>query len=167
MPSSFPYYQYLKYYLSAKNKHSIHSPFVYRLLTKAITPKNKTLLKTSRHYIELKKRLIEYLNPKSILEIGSSLFSEQKNTYYTDFNEVKEKKIDFIYLNDTSEKKIVTALKYMHNDSVLVLNNLYKTKENWQKLKDHSQVRVSINLFQLGIIFMREEQEKQHFTIRF
>ena len=55
----------------------------------------------------------------------------------------------------------------MHNDSVLVLNNLYKTKENWQKLKDHSQVRVSINLFQLGIIFMREEQEKQHFTIRF
>ena len=66
-----------------------------------------------------------------------------------------------------AKKKIVTALKYMHNDSVLVLNNLYKTKENWQKLKDHSQVRVSINLFQLGIIFMREEQEKQHFTIRF
>ena len=167
MPSFFPYYKYLKYYLSAKNKHSIHSPFVYRLLTKAITPKNKTLLKTSRHYIELKERLIEYLNPKSILEIGSCLFSEQKKTYYSNFHEVKEKNIDFIYLNDTSEKKIVTALKYMHNDSVMVLNNIYKTKENWQKLKDHSQVRVSINLFQLGIIFMREEQEKQHFTIRF
>lgn len=167
MPSSFPYYHYLKYYLSAKNKHSIHSPFVYQLLTKAITPKNKTLLKTSRHYIEVKERLIEYLNPKSILEIGSSLFSEKKNTYYTNFEEVKEKKVDFIYLNDTNEKKIITALEYMHNDSVLVLNNLYKTKENWQKLKDHSQVRVSINLFQLGIIFIREEQVKQHFTIRF
>lgn len=167
MPSSFPYYQYLKYYLSAKNKHSIHSPFVYRLLTKAITPKNKTLLKTSIHYNELKERLIEYLNPNSILEIGSNLFSGKKKTYYTDFKEIKKKKIDFIYLNDTDEKKIITALKYMHNDSVLVLNNLYKTKESWQKLKDHSQVRVSINLFQLGVIFMREEQEKQHFTIRF
>ena len=55
----------------------------------------------------------------------------------------------------------------MHNDSVLVLNNLYKTKENWQKIKDHPQVRVSINLFQLGIIFIRDEQEKQHFKIRF
>ena len=104
MPPAFPYYQYIKYYISAKNKHSIHSPFVYRLLTKAITPKNKTLLKSSRHYIELNERLIEYHNPKSILEIGSSLFSKQKNTYYTDFYEVKEKKIDFIYLNDTSEK---------------------------------------------------------------
>ena len=163
----YPYYQYLKYYLLAKNKHSIHSPFVYRLLTEVITPKNKTLLKSSRHYIELKERLIEYLNPKNILEIGSCLFSEKKNMYYSDFCELKEKKIDFIYLNDTSEKKINTALKYMHNDSVLVLNNLYKTKDNWQKLKDHSQVRVSINLFQLGIIFTREEQEKQHFTIRF
>ena len=55
----------------------------------------------------------------------------------------------------------------MHNDSVLVINNIHQTKEEWKFLQNHSKVNVSINLFYIGLIFLREQQKEQHFTIRF
>ena len=55
----------------------------------------------------------------------------------------------------------------MHNESILVLNNIHQNKQEWNLLKNHSKVNVSINLFHVGLVFFREQQEEEHFTIRF
>ena len=75
--------------------------------------------------------------------------------------------IDFIYIEKSTKENLNNALKYMHNESVLVINNIHQSKEEWQFLQNHSKVNVSINLFEIGLIFFRDQQEEQHFTIRF
>jgi hypothetical protein len=37
----------------------------------------------------------------------------------------------------------------------------------WSKIITHNKVSVSIDLFQIGIIFFRKEQVKENFIIRF
>jgi hypothetical protein len=37
----------------------------------------------------------------------------------------------------------------------------------WEKIKKHPSVKISIDLFVMGIVFFRTENEKQDFTIRY
>ena len=39
-------------------------------------------------------------------------------------------------------------------------------EEAWEQIKEHPKVRVTIDTFQWGFVFFREEQAKEHFTIR-
>ena len=87
--------------------------------------------------------------------------------YHQDFQNIKKSLIDFIYVQKSTKENLNNALKYMHNDSILVVNNIHKSKEEWQFLQNHPKVNVSINLFEIGLIFFRQQQEEQHFTIRF
>jgi hypothetical protein len=41
-------------------------------------------------------------------------------------------------------------------------------EEAWEIIRSHRQVKVSIDLFFMGLVFFREEiKVKQHYTIRF
>ena len=88
-------------------------------------------------------------------------------TYHQDFKNLKKNLTDFIFIHKSTKENLKNALKYMHNDSVLVINDIHQSKEQWQFLQNHSKVNLSINLFEIGLIFFREQQEEQHFTIRF
>ena len=87
--------------------------------------------------------------------------------YHQNFQKINRDLIDFIYVQKATKETLNNALKYMHNDSVLVINNIHKANEEWKFLQNHPKVNVSINLFCLGLIFLREQQKEQHFTIRF
>lgn len=54
---------------------------------------------------------------------------------------------------------------------MIVLDDIHWSAEMeaaWETIKQHPQVRMSIDLFFIGIVFFREEfKVKQHFTIRF
>jgi hypothetical protein len=39
--------------------------------------------------------------------------------------------------------------------------------EAWEIIKAHERVSVTIDLFQIGIVFLREGQAKQDFVIRY
>ena len=62
-------------------------------------------------------------------------------------------------------------LTHTHNFSMIVLDDIHWSAEMeaaWEAIKAHPQVRMSIDLFFVGIVFFREEfKVKQHFTIRF
>ena len=158
--------QYICYYLTARNKHGIHSPFDFQLLTEVIQTKRFYYNRSKKHSA-LTSRLLSHFKPKSIVEIGSYNLSEKSMIYNQDFQNIKEDLIDFIYIHKATTENLIKALKYMHNDSVLVLNNIHQTKEKWKFMQSHSKVNVSINLYYIGLIFLREQQEEQHFTIRF
>lgn len=58
----------------------------------------------------------------------------------------------------------------LHPNSVLVFDDINwseEMKNAWAVIKNHKNVSVSIDIFALGIVFFRQGQEKEHFTIRF
>lgn len=62
-------------------------------------------------------------------------------------------------------------LPHTHNFSMIVFDDIHWSAEMeaaWEAIKAHPRVRMSIDLFFVGIVFFREEfKVKQHFTIRF
>jgi len=81
---------------------------------------------------------------------------------------------DLIYFDGNHQKE--ATLKYFHqllplalNDSVFIFDDIHWSKgmeEAWEEIKAHPQVRVTIDSFFWGIVFFREEQKKEHFTVR-
>lgn len=62
-------------------------------------------------------------------------------------------------------------LKQSNNNTIFVLDDIYWSEEMeqaWNWIKQHERVTLSIDLFFIGIIFIRKEiLQKQHFSIRF
>ena len=85
-------------------------------------------------------------------------------------------KIDFAFL-DGNHRKIPT-LKYFqqilaasHEHCILVFDDIHwseEMEEAWSEIKLHNAITLSIDLFFIGIVFLRKDfKAKQHFTIRF
>lgn len=61
-------------------------------------------------------------------------------------------------------------LKLAHNHTVVILSNIHLTDDhtlNWRRLQNDERTGVSLDLFNMGIIFFRKEQPKEHFTLRY
>lgn len=185
---------YIKFLWNSKNEHGVHSPFVFDLVTKCFYDKTKypeySLLKNNSKRARLFFRIIRYFKPKTILEIGNpteldtNLFSSEI-ILIEDFEKNKVSKndktfdfrlstFDFIYFNQNESQKTTIAyfellLPTITNDSVWIINDIYKSNENentWDIIKKHPKVKVTIDTFHFGIVFFRVEQEKEHFVIR-
>lgn len=62
------------------------------------------------------------------------------------------------------------CLAKAHEESVFIFDDIYWSEEMrkaWQEIKSHPRVMLSIDLFQVGLIFFRTNQPKQHFVLRF
>jgi predicted O-methyltransferase YrrM len=57
------------------------------------------------------------------------------------------------------------------NNSIIILDDIHWSKEMeqaWNEVQQHPSVKMTIDLFSIGIVFLREEfRVKQHFSIRF
>ncbi len=81
--------------------------------------------------------------------------------------------IDFAYLDGNHRYAptvdyVKQLLPYVHNNSVIILDDIYWSNEMqqaWQEVKQLSQVTVSIDLFHFGLLFFRKEQVKEYFTL--
>ncbi len=62
-------------------------------------------------------------------------------------------------------------LKKINPDSIIVFDDIHWSKgmeRAWLKIKEHPQVKLSIDLFFAGIVFFKTDfKHKQHFTLRF
>jgi predicted O-methyltransferase YrrM len=62
------------------------------------------------------------------------------------------------------------CLEKASETSVFIFDDIYwsaEMTEAWNEIKNHEQVTVTLDLFQLGIVFFRKEQAKENFIIRF
>ncbi len=178
---------YLKFLFHSKNEHGVHSPFVFDLVTKCFYDKTKfpeySLLKNNSKKIRLLFRIIRYLKPNFILEIGNSneLNTNIFSSEITPFEEFQKNKLpnnnttfDLIYFNQNESQKTTLAyfdllLPTITNDAVWIINDIHKSTENentWEIIKKHPNVKVTIDTFHCGMVFFRAEQEKEHFVIR-
>lgn len=84
--------------------------------------------------------------------------------------------IDFAFIDgnhrqEPTERYFQQLLTCTHNDSILIFDDIHWSREMeiaWQNIQLHPSVTCSVDLFFIGIIFLRKEfLEKQHFSIRF
>jgi len=57
-----------------------------------------------------------------------------------------------------------------HQQSVLVIDDIYWSKEMtraWEEIKNHPKVTVTIDLYYLGIVFLKTELSCQHFKLKY
>jgi len=63
------------------------------------------------------------------------------------------------------------CLKKSHSESIFVFDDIHWSEgmeKAWKEICQNPKVRLSLDLFHLGIVFFREEQhEKEHFLLRF
>jgi len=62
-----------------------------------------------------------------------------------------------------------SCLLKIHNETFFIFKDLYQSKEMknaWAQIKQHPQVTVTVDVFYYGFVFIRKEQQKEHFKIR-
>lgn len=86
-----------------------------------------------------------------------------------------KEKVDYAFIDGNHRKE--PTLRYFeqllpkcHTGTLLIFDDIYWSKEMseaWEEIKAHPRVTVSVDLFYLGLVFLREEQAEEHFVIRF
>ena len=87
----------------------------------------------------------------------------------------EEAQLDFVFidghhLKQPTIKYFEMVLKNLHNNSVLVVDDIYWSEqmtEAWEYIKQHPSVTVTLDMFYLGIVFFRKEQVKEHFIVKY
>ena len=88
---------------------------------------------------------------------------------------LNKNKIDFAFI-DGNHAKIPTLdyfnqiIEHSEENAVLVFDDIYwssEMTEAWEAIKKDKRVDVTIDLFQLGIVFKRPEQAKENFVLKF
>lgn len=84
--------------------------------------------------------------------------------------------LDFVFVDgnhrkEPTERYFHQFLPKLNNDSILIFDDIHwsrEMEEAWKTIKQHPSVRCTVDLFFIGIVFLRKEfKEKQYFSIRF
>lgn len=103
------------------------------------------------------------------------------NTIVGNLDDTLQKKIaqipqlDFVYFD--ANHRLEPTLRYFElclpkvaENSVFIFDDIYHSndmKQAWQTIQNHPKVMLSIDLFELGLVFFRTNQPKQHFYLDF
>lgn len=110
------------------------------------------------------------LGLKNIVSIQGNL----KKTL-SEFLTKEQPKLDLVYVdaNHTYEgaRTIIAQIKpYLHNETVVILDDInWSTdmRKIWEELKSDSFFSLTFENHRLGFLFLRREQPKEHFYLRF
>ncbi len=83
--------------------------------------------------------------------------------------------VDFVYFDGNHRKEATLnyfeqCLKIKNNESIFVFDDIYWSREMasaWKIICRNPEVKVSIDLFKLGIIFFKNDLSKQHYRLKF
>ena len=171
---------------------------------------------TPPSYSRLLFRMVNYLKPKTILEMGtcfgiSSLYLYLPNTQTKmitmegcpnvaqiakkNFNQIKAnnlklinapfdvalpevlesyEQLDLLFVDGNHKREptlfyFKQALEKANNQSCFIFHDIHWTQEMegaWRTIQEHPRVRVTIDLFFMGLVFFNPEvKEKEHYTV--
>ncbi|MEM9647687.1 MAG: hypothetical protein AAF969_04345 [Bacteroidota bacterium] len=158
---------YIGFLRKSTNEHGVHSPFVFKYVTKCLYTKKQwhdyksinILLKTITYF---QSQSVAVLDDVEAAKIVMDALPELH------FN---PKLFDLVYTKDLDEFQFgqLRSEGKIHNDSIILVDGIYRTsaqKLQWTRLIQLPEISVSIDMYHLGAICIRKEQEKEHFTIR-
>lgn len=159
----FKFISYLNFLRCSTNQHDVHSPFVYDFVTKCLYQPPEI---TENKAQSVAFKCIEYFKCMVICSDNKLIKSNEKP-----YEQSVNPRFDLVYLAHPDSSKIQELLKMkkLKNDSLLIIENIYKNKnyyKAWKSVIKMTEITVSIDLFYCGVLFVRKEQVKEHFTIR-
>ena len=134
--------------------------------------------------LQLLYRLITYFKPAIIIRQGvnygigavlNATAPKSKIYSFTAEDELKDilkmkSNIDLIILNGDSQKQFELCLPYIYDDTVIILTNICQNKtakQTWANIKANPNVRVTINLFYIGLVFFKPGMSKEDFKVKY
>jgi len=134
-----------------------------------LTPKNKIVI----------ARLLQWLNPITTLVTGDKKPFDADSAINTNAkigSTQSVESIDFAFIGEGQDgatilQSVNRVMDKIHSNSWVILHGIHADSNMetvWNTLKEHSNIRLSIDLFTIGILFCRKEQkEQEHFIIRY
>lgn len=184
MKSAISVFHWLRHYIISDTLHGTHSPFVYKFLetiiynTSQLYDERNSLdqLNKKHKYLKLIYRISKFYPHNKVLIINSdgaanSLFSEEK-VIENDLSNTNEY-FEIIYfgeaLNEDELKFYYHQYKSNTNEtSFFVFPSIRKNQKyfkTWKELcLDETNV-ISIDFFDLGLLFFNQKKPKEHFNI--
>lgn len=159
----------LNFWVTATNQHGVHSPFVYKFVTKCLYSQssfsnNKSLNTLLKTIVYFKKNSIQLVTNDA--DLPKAIKKNLRNI------ELSSPSGEMLYLEKLDNKIIrhfILENNALNNNSVVYVHKLYKNKatyNHWKNIKELEKVRVTIDMFYGGLVFFRREQVKEHFKIR-
>jgi predicted O-methyltransferase YrrM len=87
----------------------------------------------------------------------------------------EQSKIDFLFIDGNHRKEATlnyfyACLPNVHEGTLLIFDDIYWSegmKEAWKEIVNHAHVKVTVDLFYIGLVFFKKDQEKENFKVRF
>ncbi|WP_435622957.1 hypothetical protein [Flagellimonas sp.] len=113
---------------------------------------------------------IPYFNAKSIVIQGNDDLKKQIHQNSPNFSE-QQTPVDILYFESLLNQHPTMFFSnfQLHNDSLILFRGIHDSREalsSWKEFVKNKKVTVSIDFYHCGLLFIRKEQVKQHFTIR-
>ena len=154
---------------------------------------SRRLLRYREKVNKLLFRLVNFYRPDTLLEVGegngeairymraarASMISvtmpgtEKEKTFRQLEQELKRMgHVDFLHIGHTPYYNEVFELVYPYLDtnSCVVVGNIYASKEQeqwWKHLTDDERVRITFDLYDIGLLFFDAKRYKQNFIVNF
>ena len=108
------------------------------------------------------------------IECNNVEFVNSEFSSYFKKDDLKSKFFDLIYFDGNHQKQATidyfqALLPTITNDTVWIFDDIHwsqEMEEAWKIIQKHPKVTVTIDTFQWGFVFFRNEQPKEHFIIR-
>jgi hypothetical protein len=181
--------EFIKYKWKAKGKHGIHSPFIFSLVEKGIqselTDSNfQSQNSKNLHFEQFVFKLLRYFKTQNIFIDEKKELTDWETFFRKNFSSLKiqlnlkelnksskNSSFDIIFISNSNQllEKLLTLKPYSKNETVFLIEGIRSNKyifEDWRKLCEMKTFHVSIDFFQSGLLIMRSQQEKEHFTLK-
>ena len=156
------------FWRKARNRHGIHSPFVYRFLDvglyrkdlKSLPPQKRLLLAAADHFNPLKAMACSSRD-----RMAEWLRAERPGIRW-------EGTPTDLYICEAPGEALLAFLdreELRGNDTVVFVGNLRENQKSytyWRRAVSHPAVRVILETYPAGLLLFRTQQARQHFRIR-
>jgi hypothetical protein len=184
---------YLQHRLKAKNRHGLHSPFVYRLVDEVVYDfrakklyneverhRKALLISDKKTGISPKPSKVDQLiyrvtadwQPNIITQLGMTpaiTDSYLKNAINKDNDNRK-----VVFINPNNPKQLLNDMPNLlagaDENTMLIFNGIYSNpgaKQIWTQIKANPKVTATVDLFWIGLVFFRKGQRREDFFIRY
>jgi hypothetical protein len=190
--NKFSFNAYLRYRKKAKGRHDIHSPFVFSFVEEVLRKKQKKVLNFNlviKQSNALINRIANHYNCQEILWLSNQHIEEQtfisiqskneeqatlisKQCNWENLSQFPKPDLVLLDINDPQEWQpaFEKLTPFFKKESIVILPSIHQSEwheKNWEQIARKETVKLSLDLFRIGLLFFREEfLVKQHFVLK-